>query len=322
MRRRRIRPPGVEPAVLADQRELLLGRERDAVGHRHLVEGAGDGAFEARPVVAEDVDDERVVELAHLLDRVEQAPDVRVGVLLEAGVDLHLARVERPLVVGQRVPGREEVGPRREDGILRDDAELLLALEGLLAEHVPALVELALVLLAPLGGHVVRRVRAAGRVVHEPRLDRVLGTHRVQPLHRVIGEGVRQVERFSVRALGHADDRVVLRDERVVLARLGARGSPRSGRSPSPSASGRAARRRPGRGRASGATCRSRRSRSRCRAAPAGTARRSWAPTPCSPGTGPGTRRSSRSRRSGCCARSASPPSWASTSRSRGSGCR
>ena len=99
--------PRVEPAVLVDQRELLLGRQRDPVLHRQLVERAGERALHARPVVAEDVDDQRVVELAHLLDRVEQAADVPVGVLLIAGVDLHLPRVQLLLAVRERVPGRE-----------------------------------------------------------------------------------------------------------------------------------------------------------------------------------------------------------------------
>ena len=101
MRRVGVGAPGVEPAVLLDQRELLLGREGDPVLHRQLVEGAGDRALQARAVVPEDVDDERVVELAHLLDRVEQPADVPVGVLLEARVDLHLPRIQLLLALGE-----------------------------------------------------------------------------------------------------------------------------------------------------------------------------------------------------------------------------
>ena len=107
VRRGRVGAPGVEPAVLVDQRELLLGGEGDPVLHRQLVEGAGQRALQARAVVAEDVDDERVVELAHLLDRVEQAADVPVGVLLEAGVDLHLPRVQLLLARPRASPRRE-----------------------------------------------------------------------------------------------------------------------------------------------------------------------------------------------------------------------
>ena len=199
MRRVRVGAPGVEPAVLVDQRQLLLGGERDPVLHRQLVERAGERALQAGAVVAEDVDDERVVELAHLLDRVEQPADVPVGVLLEAGVDLHLPRVQLLLAVGERVPGRERVRSRRQHGVGGDHAELLLPLERLLAEHVPALVELAAVLLAPLDRDLVRRVRAAGRVVDEPGLLLILRAHLVQPAHRLVGQVVRQVVLLAVR---------------------------------------------------------------------------------------------------------------------------
>ena len=232
MRRVRVGAPGVEPAVLLDQRELLLGGERDPVLHRQLVERAGDRALHARAVVPEDVDHERVVELAHLLDRVEQAADVPVGVLLEAGVDLHLPRVQLLLAVRERVPGGERVRSRREHRIRRDHAQRLLPFEGLLAEHVPALVELAAVLLAPLERDLVRRVRAAGRVVDEPRLFLVLGAHLVQPAHRLVGEVVRPVVLLAVLALRDADGRVVLRDHRVVLARLAAEDAPEVVESP------------------------------------------------------------------------------------------
>ena len=67
VRRERVGAPRVEPAVSVDQRELLLGRQRDPVLHRQLVERAGDRALQARAVIAEDVDHQRVLELAHLL---------------------------------------------------------------------------------------------------------------------------------------------------------------------------------------------------------------------------------------------------------------
>ena len=226
VRRVRVGAPGVEPAVLLDQRQLLLGRQGDPVLHRQLVEGAGQRALQAGAVVAEDVDDERVVELAQLLDRVEQAADVPVGVLLEAGIDLHLPRVQLLLAVRKRVPGREVVRSRRQHRVRRDHAQRLLPLEGLLAERIPALVELAAVLLAPLERDLVRRVRAPGRVVDEPRLFLVLGAHRVQPANRLVGEVVWPVVLLAVVALRDADRRVVLGDHRVVLARLAAEDAP------------------------------------------------------------------------------------------------
>ena len=226
MRRGGIGAPGAQAAVVLDQRELLGGGERDAVLHRELVERAGEGAFHAGAVVAPDVDDQGVVEFAHLLDRVEQAPDVPVGVLLEAGVDLHLPGVELLLLRGQRVPGRERGRPRGELGVARDHAEPLLPGEGLLTVGVPAVVEPAPVLIAPLGWHLVRRVAAAGGVVQEPGLVRILGAHGMQPARGLVGQVVRQVVLLAVLALGHADDRVVLGDDRVVLARFAGQEAP------------------------------------------------------------------------------------------------
>ena len=109
--RRVVRPhhvaaPGLEAAPLERELELLLVGQRDPVQRRQLVERAGQRALHAGAVVAPDVDHEGVVELAHLLDRVDHAADVPVGVLAEARVHLHLPRVEAPLV-------RRRASPRR-----------------------------------------------------------------------------------------------------------------------------------------------------------------------------------------------------------------
>ena len=208
----------LDAAELLDDLQLLVGLEHDAVEEGRLVEGAREGALHARAVVAPDVDDQRVVEVAHLLDLVEQPSDVPVGVLGEAREHLHLAGVELLLGVTERVPGRIQLGALRQLRVLRDDAELLLALEGLLAVRVPAAVELALVLVGPFLRDVVRRVAAAGRVVHEPRLLRVLRADGMKPLDGLVGEVVREVVERAVLAVLHAQSRVVLGDDRVVLA--------------------------------------------------------------------------------------------------------
>ena len=246
-------------AVLLDQLELLVGVEYEAVEEGELVERPGDGAFHAGAVVTPDVEDERVVQVAHLLDGVEQPPDVPVGVLRVPGEHLGLAGVELLLVVRERVPRGEDVRALGELGVSGDDPELLLAGERLLAQPIPALVELALVLVGPFLADVVRCVAATGRVVHHPRLGGVLRADRVQPLDRLVGEVVGEVVLLAVLALGHPDRPVVLGDDRVVLAGGAARGTPTSDRSPRTSASGRTVRPRPGRCRASGATCRSHR---------------------------------------------------------------
>ncbi len=60
----------------------------------HLVQQPVEAAFGARAVVAHDVDHERVVELADLVDRVDDAADFVVGVGGEGREDLHHAGVD------------------------------------------------------------------------------------------------------------------------------------------------------------------------------------------------------------------------------------
>ncbi len=88
------------------------------------------------------------------------------------------------------------------------------------AIRVPPVVELALVLVGPLLGDVVRRVGRAGGVVDEPRLVRVLRTDVVQPLDALVGDVVGEVVELAVVVAlrGHAEGGVVLGDDRVVLA--------------------------------------------------------------------------------------------------------
>ena len=145
----------------------------DAVEEGHLVRRASRRAFGARAVVAADVDDQRVVELAHVLDRLDHAADLVVGVGEIGGIDVGLADEELLLVGGERVPLLQElVGPGRQLGVLRDHAEPLLVGEDLLAQRIPALVEQVHVadLLDPLRRRMMRRMRAARRVVEEERL--------------------------------------------------------------------------------------------------------------------------------------------------------
>ena len=70
-----------------------------------LVEAAVRRAFGRGAVVADDVVDERVVENPEVVEGVDQPADVMVGVLEEAGVDLHLAGEHRLQLVRHVVPG-------------------------------------------------------------------------------------------------------------------------------------------------------------------------------------------------------------------------
>ena len=208
-----------DAAVLVDHRELLLGVEYDAVEERGLVERAGQRALHRGTVVAPDVDDESVVELAHLVHGVEHPADVPVGVLREPGEHLHLPGIQLPLGIGQTIPRRVRRWPLGELGVRRDDTERLLPLESLFAVDVPPVVELALVLVRPCLGHVVGRMCRAGGVVDEPRLLSVLRTDGVEPLDRLVGDVVGEVVQLLVLTLGYTEGRVVLGDDRVILAR-------------------------------------------------------------------------------------------------------
>ena len=212
--------------MLEEEPDLLLGRERDPVQRRQLVERAGERSLHARAVVAPDPHHDRVLELAHLVDRLDDPADVPVGVLRVARVDLHLARIPALVRLVERVPRRERVVARRQLRVGGDDAERLLARERLLPHDVPAGVELPAVLVGPLARHVVRRVAAAGRNVGEPRRLRLLGADAVQPVDRLLGQVVLEVVLLAVLRFGDADHLLVLGDHRVVLPRLAAEEAP------------------------------------------------------------------------------------------------
>ena len=182
-----------------------------AVEERHLVEKPLQAPFGARPVVAGDVDDERVVELTQLLDRLQHAADVVVGLLQEPGVHLHHAGKESLLLGGKGVPRLHAGGAGRELRVSRYDTQLLLPREYLLADFVPALVELPLVLLDPLLLRVVRGVRGARGVVDEERLVRRHGLLHLDPMRCLVGqvvvEVVIRVADVRVDRLGAFDDR-------------------------------------------------------------------------------------------------------------------
>ena len=190
VRRRGRAAPGVDPAGGLDHGELLLGGQGNAVLHRQLVEGAGEGALHGGAVVAPDVEDQGVVELAHPLELIQHPAHVVIGVLLVAGIDLHLPGIQGPFLVRERVPGREGTLRGVSTASCGITPEGLLAGEDLFSVDVPAAVELAAVLGAPLLGHVMGGVGAAGRVVHEPRLGVVVGGHPMQPLDCLVGHGV------------------------------------------------------------------------------------------------------------------------------------
>ena len=158
----------------------------------HLVDRAVRAALAGRAVVGDEDDRCVLSQLADLLQVVEQAADLVVGVGEEPGVDLgHPARTAAsrrrtasPTAgwsssAGNGLPS----GPVRVSGVpigLTGGSSvsggtmpsLLLPGQRLLADRLVAHVELALELLDPLLRRVVRRVAGARRVVEEERLVR------------------------------------------------------------------------------------------------------------------------------------------------------
>ena len=110
------------------------------------------GAFAAAAVVPVDVDDQGVIQLAHLVDGLDDAPHVVIGVREGGGVHLGHAGVKPLLVSRKAAPCRQGIWPRCQFGIGRNDAHLLLPRERLLAQLVPPLVEFALELGDPVLG--------------------------------------------------------------------------------------------------------------------------------------------------------------------------
>ena len=85
---------GLRAAEVVDVLERLLDRVGQAVEDLVLVHRAVRAAFAGGAVVG-DEHDQRVVELAALLEVVEHPPELVVGVAQEAGVDLRHPREER-----------------------------------------------------------------------------------------------------------------------------------------------------------------------------------------------------------------------------------
>jgi hypothetical protein len=188
--------------------ELEFDQHVDAVEHGDLVGRAVQRTFRARAVVPLNVDDQRVVQLAHVLDRLDHPADLMIRVGHVGREYVHLAEEHLLLVRSELVPLLQQVlGPGGEPGVLRDHTELFLVGEDLFAQGVPALVEEMHVadLLYPFRRCVVRCMGAAGHVIDE---ERPIWYKGVDPLHvrnGLVRHGGREVkawiaqERIDVR---------------------------------------------------------------------------------------------------------------------------
>ena len=93
--------------------ELGINLHGDAVEGGELVRCAVAQAFGARPVVAGNVDDEGVVELTQVLNRLDEAADLMVRIGEEGGVNVHLLDEQPLLHRTERVPLGQFLRPGR-----------------------------------------------------------------------------------------------------------------------------------------------------------------------------------------------------------------
>ncbi len=146
-----------------------------------------------RGSVVREREHERVVEPPDLLEEVEHAPEVMIGVAQEGREALHEARGDALLVPRERVPCRHPLGARRELGPLGQQPELLLAGEGRLPPRVPAGVEVAAVPLDPVRRRVMGRVAGARAEIEKERLVRIGGLQVGDELDRPVGDVLAEV---------------------------------------------------------------------------------------------------------------------------------
>ena len=218
---------------LVDVGKRRFRRVGHAVEEPPLVERAVRSTLAAGSVVRHH-DDQGVVELPRLLQVVEHATELVVGVGDEPCEHLGHAGEETPLVVVERIPGTHRVEDRpglavrtgaggltvwvdrRQLGVVGKESELLLLREDPLADGFVALVELALVLVGPLLEHLVWRVPSPWREVHEERLVGIDHLGGLDHPDRLVGQILRQVVPV-LRCAGSIDLAVVLDEVGIPL---------------------------------------------------------------------------------------------------------
>ena len=146
-----------------------------------------------------------------------------VGVFLETGVHFHLTRIHLLNVRWYAVPSGECRIARSEFGVGRNHSELLLSCKRLLAQFVPALIELAFVFVAPFLRHLVGGMTCTSRKIKKERFVRRLRFLITNPGDRVVDHRIIEIKVFVLR---HADDVVVLGKQRIELTVFSSKKSP------------------------------------------------------------------------------------------------
>ena len=84
--------------------QLIRDWNIDTLNRGHIVRGAEDGAFRARAIVADDEDDQRVVQLTHVFHRLDHTADLMVGVSRVGCKNIRLTDEKLLLVGTERLP--------------------------------------------------------------------------------------------------------------------------------------------------------------------------------------------------------------------------
>ena len=181
-----------------------------------------------------------VSQLAQLLDRIDHAADVVVGVLGGTRRTPPSGGRRRASACRARRPMRERLVARGQLRVGGNDSEPLLTgkVSSRSSSH-PG--RTCPVLVGPFIRHMVRSVAAAGRVVDEEGLVGILCAHPVEPLDGPVGHRLREIVGvlLVVELFGRADDLLVLRETEDPTGSTRRRGSRRSSRTPSRWANGR-----------------------------------------------------------------------------------
>ena len=204
---------------VVDARDLLRQRFRPQVVRAHRVDHAQRPALLAGAVVRQH-QHQRVVGHAAGVQEVHQPADLRIGVLEHRGIGCLQAGEQAPLIHAVLGPGLDHVVARRQLGAFGHQAQCLLALQALLALHVPAVGEQRVVLQDQLTRGLVRRVAGTQRQPLQPRGTRCIGLLLGQVADGLVDQVLAEVVAGLVRA-GRVDGRVVAHQFGRVLVGLG-----------------------------------------------------------------------------------------------------
>src|SRR5882724_2141720 len=109
----RIMREGARVAPIVQMRHIDLGGVNNSIQCHHLVIGTFRSTLCAGSVVAHDVNEQGVVQYAHLPEGVNQSSYLFIGVLGKTGKSFHLAGFEFFLIRGLGIPRRNFLGTLR-----------------------------------------------------------------------------------------------------------------------------------------------------------------------------------------------------------------